>query len=220
LATKIIEGGGGSWGETHVMSAHPQISMADAREMVSYIFSLSDPNLEFKPITSIGTFPLEAHKAYEKKGYYTIKTEYTDKGNKLAKPQKGMDEVTLQYHVLRAMDADHHPGFVFDWGVLEEGGYKAYLVYKNIDLTGIKSIGMEYGSNELSGEIEVRKNSVGGPIIGRIPFEPTGGFGEMKWVDAKMDNVDEEFQHLYFVVYRKEAPFEDVVRLKSIRFLR
>jgi cytochrome c len=220
LATKIIEGGGGNWGETHMMSAHPQISMADAREMVSYIFSLSDPNLEFKPVAITGKLPLEAHKSHENKGYYTIKTEYTDKGNKLAKPQKGMDELTLQYHVLRAMDADQHPGFVFDWGVLEEGGYKSYLVYKNIDLTGIKSIGIEYGSKDLSGEIEVRKNSVGGPIIGRIPFEPTGGFSEMKWVDAKMDNVDEEFQHLYFVVYRKEAPFEDVVRLKSIRFLR
>ncbi|MFT4733566.1 MAG: cytochrome c [Algoriphagus sp.] len=220
LATKIIEGGGGNWGETHVMSAHPQISMADAREMVSYIFSLSDPNLKFKAVAASGTLPLEAHKSYDNKGYYTLKTEYTDKGNKWAGPQKGADEVNLRYNELRAMDADSHPGFVFDWGVLEEGDYKAYLVFKNIDLKRIKSIGIEYGSKNLSGEIEVRKNSVGGPVIGRIPFEPTGGFGEMKWVDAKMDNVDEEFQHLYFVVYRKDEPFEEVVRLKSIRFLK
>ncbi|MFT7434905.1 MAG: cytochrome c, partial [Psychromonas sp.] len=220
LATKIIEGGGGNWGETHVMSAHPQISMADAREMVSYIFSLSDPNLKFKAVAASGTLPLEAHKSYDNKGYYTLKTEYTDKGNKWAGPQKGADEVNLRYNELRAMDADSHPGFVFDWGVLEEGDYKAYLVFKNIDLKRIKSIGIEYGSKNLSGEIEVRKNSVGGPVIGRIPFEPTGGFGEMKWVDAKLDNVDEEFQHLYFVVYRKDEPFEEVVRLKSIRFLK
>lgn len=39
LAGKIIQGGKGHWGEIP-MSAHPNVSEADAREMVKYILSL------------------------------------------------------------------------------------------------------------------------------------------------------------------------------------
>ena len=34
LAKKIIDGGGGNWGKTYVMSAHPQLSQQDAQEIV------------------------------------------------------------------------------------------------------------------------------------------------------------------------------------------
>ena len=39
LASKIIKGGSGNWGTTP-MSAHPDLSMTDAKEMVKYILSL------------------------------------------------------------------------------------------------------------------------------------------------------------------------------------
>ena len=39
LAGKIINGGQGNWGEVP-MSAHPQISQADAEEMVKYILTI------------------------------------------------------------------------------------------------------------------------------------------------------------------------------------
>ena len=39
LATKIIEGGSGNWGELP-MSPHPQISREDASKMVHYVLSL------------------------------------------------------------------------------------------------------------------------------------------------------------------------------------
>ena len=41
LAHKIITGGKGAWGEV-TMTAHPQLSQPQAREMVSYILSLRD----------------------------------------------------------------------------------------------------------------------------------------------------------------------------------
>lgn len=43
LAGKIIKGGVGVWGEVP-MTAHPQISLADAKEMVNYILSLKKSN--------------------------------------------------------------------------------------------------------------------------------------------------------------------------------
>jgi cytochrome c len=39
LAGKIINGGQGNWGEVP-MSAHPQVSQADAEEMVKYILTI------------------------------------------------------------------------------------------------------------------------------------------------------------------------------------
>jgi cytochrome c len=39
LANKVIAGGKGSWGDIP-MSAHPTLSLADAKEMVKYVLSL------------------------------------------------------------------------------------------------------------------------------------------------------------------------------------
>jgi len=39
LATKIIKGGSGNWGET-AMTPHPAISMDDAESIVKYIFTI------------------------------------------------------------------------------------------------------------------------------------------------------------------------------------
>ena len=40
LSEKVIKGGSGNWGEIP-MSPHPQVSQADANEMVKYILSLA-----------------------------------------------------------------------------------------------------------------------------------------------------------------------------------
>ncbi|WP_345157879.1 c-type cytochrome [Pontibacter saemangeumensis] len=42
LAQKVISGGSGAWGSA-VMSAHPKVSKAEAKLMVSYILSLKEP---------------------------------------------------------------------------------------------------------------------------------------------------------------------------------
>lgn len=39
LAKKVIDGGSGNWGTTP-MTSHPQLSMEDAKEMVSYILTV------------------------------------------------------------------------------------------------------------------------------------------------------------------------------------
>lgn len=45
LAQKVISGGKGSWGNA-TMSAHPQVSTAEARLMVSYILSFKKESLK------------------------------------------------------------------------------------------------------------------------------------------------------------------------------
>ncbi|CAA9248442.1 MAG: Cytochrome c551/c552 [uncultured Adhaeribacter sp.] len=52
LSDKIIKGGAGSWGDIP-MAPHPQISKADAGEMVKYILSLA-PATAAKPAAKKG----------------------------------------------------------------------------------------------------------------------------------------------------------------------
>ncbi|MCU0326595.1 MAG: carbohydrate-binding protein, partial [Spirosomaceae bacterium] len=218
LSKKIIEGGGGVWGTTHVMAAHPQIPKQDADEMVKYILALNDPNKNFKPIAGTGTIALKEHAENETTGYYTIKANYVDNGFAGRLPEKGEDITRLRYYKLRAMDADRHPGFVFDWGELRQGDHKAYLVFKNIDLTSIQQISFEYASQDKAGEIEIRKNSVAGPIIGKAKFEPTGGWGKMKWTDTQLDKLQDGFCDLYFVAVKKDKPNNNLIKFKTIGF--
>lgn len=218
LSKKIIDGGGGNWGNTHVMSAHPQLSPQDADEMVKYILALNDPNKNFKPIGANGILPLKEHLDNKTTGYYTVKASYTDNGVTGLKPEKAEDIVRLRYHELRAMDADKHPGFVFDWGELRQGASKAYLVFKNIDLTNIKTIAFEYASMDKSGEIEVRENSVAGPILAKTTFTPTEGWGKMKWVESKLEKQVDGVRDLYIVAVKRDKPTDNLIKFKTLRF--
>ncbi|GAB3524036.1 ThuA domain-containing protein [Emticicia fontis] len=218
LSKKIIDGGGGSWGSTHVMSAHPQLSPQDADEMVKYILAINDPNKNFKPIGANGILPLKEHLENKTTGYYTVKATYTDNGVAGAKPEKAEDITRLRYHELRAMDSDRHPGFVFDWGELRQGASKAYLVFKNIDLTNIKTIAFEYASQDKSGVIEVRENSVAGPILAKATFSPTEGWGKMKWVESKLDKPVDGFRDLYIVAVKPDKPSDNLIKFKTLKF--
>jgi cytochrome c len=216
LAKKIIEGGGGNWGQTHVMSAHPQLNTADAREIVHYIFALSDPKKEFKAIPVAGKLPLDKHLEDKPRGHYNILAEYVDETNKASNTQQSSKTFPLRHYILRAMDADMHPGFIFDWGQLREGGSKSYLVFKKIDLKNIKNISFEYASKEFDGEIQIRKNSAAGPIIAKVNYLPTGSWDKMDWVKTDIDLP--EICDLYFVAVKKSKPTDKIIKFKSIKF--
>ena len=216
LAKKIIEGGGGNWGQTHVMSAHPQLNTADAREIVHYIFALSDPKKEFKAIPVAGKLPLDKHLEDKPRGHYNILAEYVDETKKASNTQQSSKTFSLRHHILRAMDADMHPGFIFDWGQLREGGSKSYLVFKKIDLKNIKNISFEYASKEFDGEIQIRKNSAAGPIIAKVNYLPTGSWDKMDWVKTDIDLP--EICDLYFVAVKKSKPTDKIIKFKSIKF--
>jgi cytochrome c len=217
LAKKIIDGGGGNWGETHVMSAHPQVNIADAREMVHYIFSLADPKKDFEKLPISGSTILSKHLTDNPKGHYNLVASYTDKGSNGLPPQTTRENFVLRHSLLRAMDADEHPGFIFDWGQLREGGSKAYLLFRNIDLKNIQNISFEYASKNLGGEILIRKNSAAGPIIGKTSYLATDGWDKMKWVKAEIIQED-EIVDLYFMAVKIAKPEDKIIKFKSIKF--
>jgi cytochrome c len=218
LAKKIIEGGGGSWGTDHVMSAHPQVSTADAAEMVKYIFSLTDAKKEVKTLPMQGSVALKEHQPEEANGQYTLMATYTDKGGKAVGPLTQTDVVTLRPAKVPTVYANAHVGFGRFGNRLSDGSHKAHILLKNIDLTGIRKFTYEYSSLDKDGEIELRLDSYAGPVVSRTPYTATGAWKTVKTVTGELSTPVSGKHDLYFVVVKRTKPNDKIINLSSITF--
>lgn len=218
LAKKIINGGGGNWGTTHVMSAHPQISMDDSRDMVKYILSFAEPAKQKTSLPIEGTLQLNKHKEDHLNGQYTLYASYTDLGNNGIDPLTGSEIITLRNSRLKTAFADAHTGFPRWRNSLGEGNHKAFILLKNIDLTGIKQFTYEYSSLNRGGSIEVRINSQEGPAISKVDFIATGAFDKSNMVTGKIDTPLEGKYDIYFMVLKPDLPNHNIIQISHINF--
>ena len=186
LADKVIAGGMGVWGE-HAMSAHPAISKADAKQMVSYIMSLSEPKASNK-IALKGELALVKPEGQKSsKGVFVVRATYVDKGNKKIAPVQSEKWVFLRAPQLDVEKADVTKGIMQlitpGRSTNMVGGQNPYLGYKALDLTGIATIEIaataQARANASGGVIEIRLDSPSGPVIGKTNAIEVaqGGFG-------------------------------------------
>jgi cytochrome c len=185
LADKVIAGGMGVWGE-HAMSAHPAISKADAKQMVSYIMSLSEPKASNK-IALKGELALAKPEGQKStKGVFVVRATYLDKGNKKIAPVQAEKWVFLRAPQLDVEKADVTKGIL---QLITPGrstnmvGQNPHLGYKGLDLTGISTIEIaasaQARANASGGMIEIHLDSPAGPVIGKTNAIEVaqGGFG-------------------------------------------
>lgn len=185
LSQKVIVGGMGVWGE-HAMSAHPNISKADAKSMVNYILSLGDAKAS-NAIGVAGTLGLnKPADQSSSKGVFVVRATYLDKGNKKMAPVQSEKWLFLRHPALNVEKADVSKGIM---QLITPGrstnmvGQNPYLGYKDLDLTGISTIEIaasaQARSNATGGVIEIRLDSPTGTVIGQTaPIEVSqGGFG-------------------------------------------
>lgn len=189
LATRVIKGGGGVWGETQ-MSAHPQLSKEDAEAMVRYVLSLAnETKIESKPAK--GTFVMTEHIGKKPRGKYILTASYTDNG------ANGLASATGE-----SMLIFQNPMMQFEKGELTEGmqafeipeeylgamgmtGQKVEIVmglkndatikFKDIDLTGIKMLMVGAGGvyqMHNGGTMEVRLDAPDGDKVGELAIVP------------------------------------------------
>jgi cytochrome c len=178
LSKKIINGGGGVWGE-QVMAAHPQISNSDAKEIVQYILSLGDTKKASKPIK--GEY-VTSDKG--KPGTFIFAATYTDKGNGSIAPATGTKVVTLRDAHVAAINYDNSSKAmkmkVDGMGeLLIATGDKGYAQFSSIDLTGIKSVKIFAAYLEgttAGGKLELHTGSPTGPLAGSIEINASKQF--------------------------------------------
>jgi cytochrome c len=218
LAAKIISGGGGSWGKEFVMSAHPQLSKREAENIVRYIYSLTDKKQTQKYLPVKGQVSLSFFD-HEPRGQYTIIATYTDKGGEGVGPLKDTDVVNIRKADVNPMYADEYPGFPRFGDNLSAGKHKAYVLFRNIDLTGIENFNYRYSAKESDGFMEVRLDSRAGPVISKSAFDNTGSWSNEKTLTGRLDKPVYGKHDVYFFVMKKEKPDdEEFVNLKQISF--
>ncbi|MCA0363387.1 MAG: ThuA domain-containing protein [Bacteroidetes bacterium] len=167
LTKKIISGGSGVWGET-AMAGHPQLSTADAAEMVKYILNVSNEKSKAKTLPVNGIYNAKVPSGDKGKGVYILRASYEDQG---ANGISGLK--SEQSFVLKNAKIDAH-GFdeYFEINKMSFGGNNlaipkngSYMTLKQVDLKGITEV-VIYATapkpqlNAAGGKVEIR---IGGP---------------------------------------------------------
>lgn len=147
------------------MSAHPQLKKENVNDMIDYILSLSKPTLQVKLNGSV--------KLNQSKGNYVMSARYVDSGGLM-----GQEILRIRPARLMATDADVFEGVAKknteNGALMSYNENRAWICFKKIDLTGIKSIKLNVFSPKLIGSIEVRVGRPDGNLIAKIDINGSG----------------------------------------------
>ncbi len=220
LANKIIKGGGGAWGE-HAMSAHPQLSVADAAEMVNYILMLNEEEQTVTGLPASKTIPLKSHVGKKEPGTYILTASYTDKGGQVIGPLTNQTMLVLRAAKVQAEEADSlHEGQVYsgDKGsVVGSVQHGSYLLFRGIDLTGIAQLTYRVSARDNSGTVSLHLDAPDGPVVSTLPFPKTGKWENLVELAAPLQATTGPHD-LYFIITQAEQPNNDLLNLDWIKF--
>ena len=171
LAKKVIEGGSGKWGE-RVMSAHPQLTLEQATNMITYILSLDQVKEEKLPLKGEYVFNHSADKQVPES--YVFKATYTDSGNPPAGPLKEEKSWTFRPLRLKAIACDdyYRCNLSAQTETVRFSEDSTFIVFKNLDLTKVKKLTLRIGSAGVHGRIEVRMGKPDGELVGQAELDP------------------------------------------------
>jgi cytochrome c len=216
LVAKIRGGGSGVWGQV-MMPPHPQLTEAQAGQMVAYILGLGAPAGGTPSLPVSGAYAPPATPEAAGMGAVVLRAAYTDRG---ANGLPGASaEQTL---VLRA------PTVIVASGELAEGVQKfsgpqtpvevtigsksgGYVGFKGIDLSGVTSVLFAVMAptqfvNSTGGTVEVRIDKPDGPLVGETPrVDPTPTMGAPTMARAPL-KATSGVHDLYFVFRNPQAP--------------
>lgn len=232
LVSKIINGGSGVWGD-HAMSAHPQLSEADAKRMVEYIFSLNEVNSTVTSLPLEGKLKPEIPADEDGQGGFLLRAFYTDKGAGNITSLTGEDYVALRNPFLDPQLSEMRKGVQLlttpsiNFFMV---GDQSYLGFKDIDLTEVKEIVLYLGISSRNGakgaSVEVRVDSPTGTVIGQTEkvteapnggFRPPAGVSRLEWrrqnsakPSAKLSEISGKHD-IYFIFKNADAKSEEIL---------
>ncbi|RYG53678.1 c-type cytochrome, partial [bacterium] len=177
LVKKVINGGGGVWGEV-VMPAHPAMSAGDAAAIVKYILNSTEKTLSTLPTQ--GSYTLKIPEGDNGKGTVLVRAAYTDRPVKTIPSQTSESQLILRNPEVSPADAEVTKGVDIKArgmgaGVSLVAFSKGYIGYKKLDLTDIKQLELiasaQKRDGSVGGTIEIRLDSPTGDLIGQTVVE-------------------------------------------------
>lgn len=171
LATKIVTGGAGSWGEV-AMPPNSAITESDASAILKYVLSLGDDGSEKLPLA--GDYVAKLPEGDDGTGSFIVRAVYTDLGEEIAPPLSAQGIKVLRSAKLGVADATENSGVEAGrFGATVKPG--AYLAFNGIDMTGITQVDISASAfsfgRQKGGEVEVRLGSPTGKLIGSANVE-------------------------------------------------
>ena len=177
MTKKVISGGSGVWGEV-AMAGHPQLSTADAAEMVKYILSLSNEKAKEKTLPVKGAYTAKIPAGDKGKGVYIVRASYEDQGS------NGLPSLrSEQSFVLRNAKIDPHSfdsyeevnKMSFGGNNLAISKHGSYMKLSQIDLNGVASLSLAAIApkpqlNATGGKAELRLDTPKGKLLGESAF--------------------------------------------------
>ena len=170
LMTKIVEGGGGAWGEV-VMPAHPNITAEESNQIALYIQSLVADASQEPSLPAKGTIvPSPSGNA----NVMVLTASYTDEGNGIGKPLTGIRSAALQSSTVTFAGELASEGFTkvkfggMDLLVVPDDS--GWFAMNDIDLTGVSTVNLTVGwqappTSKLT--FELRNGGADGPLLGK-----------------------------------------------------
>ena len=200
LASRIIHGSHGVWGTDNNMPAHPSISRHDARTIANYILSINEEVPKTLPVK--GTFVFLVPEGDNGKGTYIIRAAYTDKGAANVPSLTTDSTIFLMSPKIAPLSADRIEGGALrdqlDEYVFLTARPNSFIVFNDIDLTGIKRISFRPNWHLYDiypgGMIEVRLGSPDGTLIGSTTMEREQFNTRYRGAFGGLTNMTEEQQ--------------------------
>ena len=215
LVGKVIEGGGGVWGEP-TMNAHPQMPKEDVASIIKYVLSLADKKAESLPQAGVVSF--KEHKDLDAKGRYVLNATYTDKGGE-AVPLTNGAMLVLRPTRVQAEEADVLNNIRLGETTIGSIHHKSFFVFKNIDLKGVKQLVYNYASLNRDATIEVHVGSPKGELISTVNYTATGDWNKFNLLTAVIKDPGGK-NDLYFVIRKDQEPNDHMLDVDWIEFKR
>jgi cytochrome c len=213
LMQKITAGGGGVWGERQ-MPSHSHIAQADIGHMVDYVLSLSPKNQSnlSNGIPPSGALKLDRHDGPNGKGVYLFTASYQDKGANGIKPILRQEQIMLRDPLILAADADEFVGTAKanfrDSRLVKFTENKSYLVFRDIDLTGLTELVLALDPNRKNGWFELRLGGVDGKTLAKsqvISNDSRPKNSQEKWFDVTIKMEPSSDRGDLYLVFQTET---------------
>ncbi|HZF64720.1 MAG TPA: PQQ-dependent sugar dehydrogenase [Chitinophagaceae bacterium] len=212
LATKVITGGKGVWGE-QAMNPHPQLTRETATEMIRYILSVAAAKPKQQKLASKGKINTYLNEK-QNKGSYVLNASYRDKGGNGIGPLTGTATRVFRSPIITATDFDE----VYELrktNVLSSINKDAFAQLKEVDLTGIKEMVFTLSTETTGTGIEVHLDAPNGDLIGTIEV-PTGKWNQ--WRQLKMPIKAVKGVHDVYFVFKNRLYVLNLLNVQSIQF--
>ncbi len=215
--TRVVQGSTGVWGKV-AMLPHAQHSVEQVRQMVEYVYSV-------KADSSVPTARGLRNELPTSPGMARVRLEanYTDLGRDDIPALTGSSSILLRNRRCQAEAADEYRGTQplsshraeenMFMGAIDHDGY---LRFADVPFGMFKSLDVQVASAGAGGEIEVRRGSFDGRLLGKLTVEVNGDWEAFSTKSIRLEPSDGRDD--LWIVFKNEKNRGGLMNIDSVTF--